>query len=84
MTIDEETLCETIRGFGYAQNAQIRLYGETFDLISDPMVAGEDLIFVDALEHKSGRRRRVRIPLNVVHMARAGRRTMFKGHRKAA
>lgn len=84
MTIEEVTLCEAIRRLGYAQNARIRLYGETFDLISDPIIAGENLIFVDVFEQRSGRRRRVRVPLNVVHMARSGRGAMFRGHRKAA
>lgn len=73
MITEDVSLSENIRRLGYAQNTQIRLYGETFDVISDPVVVGENLVFVDALEQKSGHRRRVRIPLNVVHMARQSR-----------
>ncbi len=83
MIIEEVTLSECIRRLGYAKNTQVRLYGQTFDLLSDPIVAGEDLIFVDALEHKSGRRTRVRIPLSIVRMARQGHeRPSLSRHRK--
>jgi len=63
MSTEEVTLCDRIRRLGYAQNAQVTLYGEIFDLISDPIIAGENLVFVDAFERRSGRRRRVRLPL---------------------
>ena len=69
-----DTLCETIKRLGYAQNNQVRLYGEVFDLVSDPFSVGENCVFVDALEQKSGRVRRVRIPPTIVQMARIKRR----------
>ena len=69
-----DTLCETIKRLGYAKNNQVRLYGETFDLVSDPVSVGEDVVFVDALERKSGQVRRVRIPSTIVRMARIKRR----------
>lgn len=47
----------------------MRLYGETFELLSDPIVVGDDLVFVDTIERKSGNIRRVRIPLTIVNMA---------------
>ena len=47
----------------------MRLYGEVFDLVSDPISIGDNFVFVDALERKSGRVRRIRIPLSIVHMA---------------
>ena len=64
------SLCETIRRLGYAQNTQVRMYGEVFNLVSDPFSVGEHLVFVDALERKSGRVRRVRIPSAIVERAR--------------
>ncbi len=73
MIVEEVTLSERIRRLGYAKGTQVKLYGQTFDLVSDPVYAGGDLVFVDALEQKSGRRTRVRIPLNIVHVARQGR-----------
>lgn len=69
-----DTLCETIKRLGYAQNNQVRLYGEVFDLVSDPVSVGENFVFVDALEQKSGQVKRVRIPPTIVQMARIKRR----------
>jgi hypothetical protein len=65
----QNLLCETLKRLGYGRNNQIRLYGDHFDVTSDPIVVGERLVFVDAVEKRSGRSRRVRIPLNVLHMA---------------
>ncbi|HEV2729756.1 MAG TPA: hypothetical protein VGV15_06960 [Terriglobales bacterium] len=69
-----DALRETIKRLGYAQNNQVRLYGEVFDLLSDPVSVGERLVFVDALERNSGQVRRVRIPPAIVRMARTKRR----------
>jgi hypothetical protein len=74
MTKEQTTLCEKIRRLGYAQNSQVKLYGEVFDLVSDPVSVGDNLVFVDALERPSGRVRRVCIPLNIVQMAKQSRR----------
>jgi hypothetical protein len=65
-----DTLCETIKRLGYAQNNQVRLYGKVFDLVSDPVSVAENLVFVDALDRQSGQVRRVRIPPTIVQMAR--------------
>lgn len=69
----QKTLCETIKRLGYAQNKQVRLYGDVFELTSDPFSLGDNLVFVDAVERKSGRVRRVRIPLTIVQMAKERR-----------
>ena len=69
-----DTLCETIKRLGYAQNNQVKLYGEVFDLLSDPVSIGNNLVFVDALERNSGQVRRVRIPAAIVRLARTKRR----------
>ena len=65
-----DTLCETIRRLGYAKGNQVRLYGEAFELVSDPVSVGENFVFVDALERRSGKVKRVRIPPTIVQMAR--------------
>ena len=65
-----EALCETIKRLGYAQNNQVRLYGRVLDLLSDPVSVGENFVFVDALDRKSGQVRRVRIPPTIVQTAR--------------
>jgi hypothetical protein len=49
------------------------LYGEVFDLVSNPVSVGESFVFVDALDRK-GKLRRVRIPPTIVQMARIKRR----------
>jgi hypothetical protein len=67
------TVCETIRRLGYAQNNQVRLYGEVFELTSDPFSLGDNLVFVDGLERESGRVRRVRIPPTIVQLAKKDR-----------
>ena len=46
------------------------MYGEDFDLLSDPRVVEEHLIVVDAMVRKSGALRRLSIPLSVVQMIR--------------
>jgi hypothetical protein len=69
-----DTLCETIKRLGYAQNNQVRLYGKVFDLVSDPVSVGENLVFIDALDRQSGQVMRVRIPPTIVQMARIKRR----------
>jgi hypothetical protein len=52
-------LCETLKRLGCAQDNQVRLYGELFYLLSDPISIGENLVFVDALDRKSGKVMRV-------------------------
>ena len=37
MTKQQDTLCESIKRLGYARNNQVKLYGEVFDLVSDPV-----------------------------------------------
>jgi len=69
MTKQQLTLCERLKQLGYAQSKQVKLYGETFDLVSDPITIG-DLVIVEAIAQKSGDLRRVRIPLNILQMVR--------------
>jgi hypothetical protein len=68
--IQPHPLCETLKRLGYAQDNQVKLYGEIFHLVSDPISIGENLVFVDALHGRSGRVMRVRIPPTLVQMAR--------------
>ena len=68
------TLCEAIKRLGYARNSRVRLYGKVFDLVSDPISVGETLVFVEAVERKSGQVKRVRIPPAIVQIARINRR----------
>jgi Fe2+ transport system protein FeoA len=69
MTTIQIHLCERLKQLGFSQNSQIKLYGSQFELVGDPLVISDDVVFVDALERKSGQSCRVRIPLNIVRMA---------------
>lgn len=67
---NQPSLCETLKRLGYARDNQVRLYGQVFDLVSDPIKVSESLVFVDALEQKSGQFKRVRVPRTIIQMAR--------------
>lgn len=58
-------LCEELQRLGYAVRCRIRLYGDEFELISNPFPTGSGY----AVEGKSRRShvvRQVRIPLSLV------------------
>jgi hypothetical protein len=44
------------------------MYGEEFELVSDPLVLAKGVAVIDVIVQESQRHRRVRIPLMVVHM----------------
>lgn len=69
MSERQVSLCEKLKRLGYGQNSQIRLYGDKFDVTSDPVMIAEHLVVVDAIEQRTGRPRRIRIPLNIINMA---------------
>jgi hypothetical protein len=69
MTTIQIHLCDRLKQLGFSRNNQIKLYGSQFELVGDPLVISDDVVFVDALERKSGQSCRVRIPLNIVRMA---------------
>jgi hypothetical protein len=74
MTGHDSGLCERLKRLGFAQENRMKLYGEEFELLSDPFIVGHDIVLIDAIERKSRMHRRVRIPLPIVHMA-SSRRT---------
>ena len=49
----------------------MRLYGKEFQIVSDPIVVSENVVFVDAIEKTSDRPRRVRVPSTIINMLRA-------------
>jgi hypothetical protein len=69
MTPTQLHLCERLKRLGFSRDKQIRLYGSQFELVGDPVVMSDSVVFIDAIEQKSGLFRRVRIPLTVVNMA---------------
>ena len=60
-------LCERLKTLGYSQCSIVRMYGEEFDLISNPMPEGNGFA-VEAVSRKSGSTRKLLIPLSIVQM----------------
>jgi hypothetical protein len=73
MTNKQISLCTRLKQMGFTQGNQMKMYGEDFQLLGEPIVMGNNLVLVDATEKKSGRLRRVRIPLPIVNMANVER-----------
>jgi len=69
MTDKQLRLCERLKRMGFTREQQMRLYGEQFELVSDPLVVADQVVFVDAIEKGSGQFRRIRIPLTIVNIA---------------
>ena len=49
----------------------MKLYGEIFEVVGEPILMADEVVLLDATERKSGQVRRVRLPLPVVKMASA-------------
>jgi hypothetical protein len=58
-------LCKKLQRLGFASEHRIRLYGEEFELISNPIPDGTGF-GIDGISQKSGSLRHVRIPLSLV------------------
>ena len=70
MTDKIVSLSERIKRLGFARQNQVKLYGAIFEIVSDPIVMGDKLVFIDGIEKKSGILRRIRIPLPIVLVAK--------------
>jgi hypothetical protein len=73
MTAKQLSICTRLKQVGFTPGNQMKLYGQEFELIGEPIVMGDDLVLVDAIEKKSGRLKRVRIPLPILKMANGER-----------
>ena len=62
-------LCNRLTALGYAQHNKIRLYGEELELITDASPDGEGFA-VEGIARRTGKLRRIRIPLTVVQTVR--------------
>ena len=58
-------VCQKLQGLGFASEHRVRLYGEEFELISNPFPDGAGY-GIDGISRKSGSLRHVRIPLLLV------------------
>lgn len=66
----DQTISERIKRLRFARQTQIKLYGAVFEIVSDPIVMSDSLVFVDGIEKKSGMLRRIRVPLPIVLVAK--------------
>lgn len=73
MSAGHALLCAKLKQLGFAQENQMRLYGEEFKFLSDPIVMADGTVFVEVIEKRSHQTRRIRIPLPIVNMASAPR-----------
>lgn len=71
MTEKQINLLARLKRLGFTKGNQLKLYGEVFELVSEPIFMADNVVLVDATERKSGQLRRVRIPLPIVNMASA-------------
>lgn len=69
MTTEPKSLTFRLKSLGFTIGSRMKLYGETFEMASEPIIVNKSLVFVDAIETKSGERRRVRIPLPILKIA---------------
>jgi hypothetical protein len=71
MTEKQINLTARLKRLGFTKGNQMKLYGEVFEVVSEPIFMADNVVLVDATERKSGQPRRVRIPLPIVNMASA-------------
>ena len=69
MTENQVSLSTRLKRLGFTKGNQMKLYGEVFEFVGEPIVMADNVVLVDATEKKSGQSRRVRIPLPIVNMA---------------
>jgi hypothetical protein len=62
-------ICRKLIQLGYASERRVRLYGEEFYLVSDPIPDGDGFA-VEGIARGSGKSRYIRIPLSIVHTLR--------------
>lgn len=68
VTTNQARVCDKLKHLGYGRKSRIRMYGEEFDLTSDPRFVQDHLVVVDAVKTSSGNSQLVGIPLMVVQM----------------
>jgi hypothetical protein len=63
----DSELCERLKALGYERRKRIRIYGEEFDLTSNPIADGSGF-GIEAISRKSGVAKRLRISLLILQM----------------
>lgn len=65
----QRDLCESLKRLGYRRRGQIRLYGKDYELTTDPIVVDDRVVLVEAIEQRSGKSTRLRLPLTIIIIA---------------
>ncbi len=68
------TLSLRLQRLGFTTGNQMRLYGQIFEFLGEPIVMTDSVVLLDATEKKSGETKRVRVPLTIINMASGERR----------
>jgi len=71
MTEKQVEVSTKLKRLGFTQGNQVKLYGELFDIVGEPILMADEVVLLDATERKSGQLRRIRLPLPLVKIARA-------------
>ena len=71
MTEKQVKVSARLKRLGFTKGNQLKLYGEVFDVVGEPILMTAEVVLLDATERKSGQLRRVRLPLPIVKMASA-------------
>ena len=50
MTTNQAKVCDKLKHLGYSRKSRIHMYGEEFDLTSDPHFVQDHLVVVDAVK----------------------------------
>jgi hypothetical protein len=66
-SIDVNEVCIQLQKMGYAQSKRIRIYGQEFEVVTNPFPQG-DGIAVQAFSQGERQTRTLRLPLPVVQM----------------
>lgn len=62
-------LTSRLKALGFKLGSRMKLYGEMVEIASDPVIESETVVLVEAIETKSGKRKRVRVPLPILKIA---------------
>ncbi len=64
-------VCSQIKRFGYAMSQKIRIYGEEFEVLSDPF-ASDGGIAIHVRSKRTSQARVLQLPTTIVHRVRPG------------
>ncbi len=66
-------ICEHVKHLGFSASRHVRLYGEEFEVVSDPFPEA-DGVAVHVTTKKDSKVRVLQLPATVVHSAKQGRK----------